>query len=161
MNTIEQLKEHFETRRDSLVKIAQRRLGEFWAEDAVQDAYERVIRYSDSFIIGRVMDSYIKKVLEYVILRYERENFSTEEVEEWMWESGELADEMRGKGCLSKIVQEVAEMEEPQRSCIYLYVIQGEKDYTTSRITGIPVRTIQQWAYRFRKQMREKYGEED
>lgn len=160
MTTIEQLKEHFETRRDSLVKIAQRRIGDFWAEDAVNDSYEAVIRYAGNKAPVAVMDAYLKYVLGTVLIKYERDEFPDTELEEWMWESGELADEMRGRGILDNVLSDVGMLQEPERSCIFLHVIQGEKAQVVSQIIGESIPNVWKMAERFRKEMREKYGED-
>lgn len=160
MTTLQQIEEHFITQRKTLIKIAQRRLGDFWAEDAVNDAYERVIKYQEKFIQGLSMDAYIKRVLDRVLRGYESDKFPDTELEDWMWESGELADEMRYKGVLQAVLEDLCEIEEPARSCVYLYSVQGEKVEKVSFITGVPVNTIKSSTARFRREMREKYGQE-
>lgn len=160
MTTLEQIEEHFITQRKTLVKMAQRRLGDFWAEDAVNDAYERVLKYQAKFKVGLSMDAYIKRVLDRVLSTYQNDQFPDTELEDWMWESGELADEMRYKGVLQSVLEDLCEIEEPGRSCVYLYAVQGEKVEKVSFITGVPVNTIKSCTARFRREMREKYGQE-
>ncbi len=160
MSTLQQIEEHFIANRRSLLAMAKRRLGEFWYEDATQDAYERCVKYEEKFIPGMSMDAYIKRVLERVIIKYENDQFPEDEVEEWMWESGELADEMRQKGVLKEVLEHLHEIEEPAKSCIYLFIIQGESCRKVSSITGVEEPYIRKIAERFRKQMREKYGQE-
>lgn len=160
MTTLQQIEEHFITQRKTLLKMAQRRLGDFWAEDAVNDAYERVIKYQEKFIQGLSMDAYIKRVLDRVLKNYQNDKFPDTELEDWMWESGELADEMRAKGVLQSVLEDLCEIEEPARSCVYLQMIQGERIDRVSVITGCTEGSIKMACLRFRREMREKYAQE-
>lgn len=160
MTTIQQIEEHFITQRKSLVKMAQRRLGDFWAEDAVNDSYEAAIRYGGKKAPVASVGAYLNYILGTIIRKYESDKFPDTEIEDWMWESGELADEMRYKGVLQAVLEDLCEIEEPARSCVYLYAVQGEKVEKVSYITGVPVNTIKSSTARFRIEMREKYGQE-
>lgn len=160
MSTLQQIEEHFLANRRSLLAIAKRRLGEFWAEDAMQDAYEGALKYAGNSRPVASIGAYLNYILGVVIRKYESNQLSDVELEDWMWESGELADEMRDKGTLNEVLETLCGIDEPARSCIYLYIIQGESCKRVSSITGVEEPYIRKIAERFRKQMREKYGQE-
>lgn len=160
MTTIELIEEHFKEHRKALLRISMRKLGEFWAEDCVQDSYDRAIRYQERYNSVYSLDAYIKKILENVIRSYQNDMVPTEEIEEGMWESGELADEMRAKGVLREVLEDLCEMAEPARTDVYLSLIQGEKNRDVSAITGSTEGSIKMSCLRFKSQMREKYGQE-
>lgn len=160
MTTIQLIEEHFKEHRKTLLKISTRKLGEFWAEDALQDAYDRALRYEHKYDRAYSLDAYIKKILENVIRSYQNDLVPTEEVEEHMWESGELADEMRAKGVLKEVLEDLCALPEPARTDVYLSLIQGEKNRDVSRITGSSEGSIKMSCMRFKSQMREKYGQD-
>ncbi|QHJ80969.1 MAG: hypothetical protein [Caudoviricetes sp.] len=160
MTILQQIEEHFITQRKTLIKMAQRRLGDFWAEDAVNDAYEAAIRYGGKKEPVASVGAYLNYILGTVIRKYESDKFPDTEIEDWMWESGELADEMRAKGVLQSVLEDLCEIEEPTRSCVYLQMIQGERIDKVSVITGCTEGSIKMACLRFRREMREKYGQE-
>lgn len=159
MNTVELITKHFEEQRKPILAMAKRQVGEFWHEDCVSEAYTRCLQYAGNKKPILEMDYYIKYVLGTVIREYLRDNVSGEELEEWMWESGELADEMRASGVLGEVLQEMEKLDEPHRSAVYLSMISGERVEKTSKITGMSEGAIKMAVMRFRREVREKYGE--
>ncbi len=160
MTTIQLIEEHFKEHRKALLKSAKRRVGEYWAEDAVMDAYEGAIRYAGNKGPVASLGAYINYILSVSVRKYENDTLSDTELEEWMWESGELADEMRAKGVLQEVLEDLCSLPEPARTDVYLSLIQGEKNRDVSRITGSSEGSIKMSCMRFKSQMREKYGQE-
>lgn len=162
MTTTEQITKHFEEQRKGLLAIAKREVGEFWHEDCVQEAYTRCLQYAGNKNPVIEMDYYLKFVLGTVIREYQSDKLDGgEEVEEWMMESGELADEMRASGVLSEVLGDMEKIDEPYRTALYLTMIGGERIEKTSRITGLSEDSIKSYNKRFRKDMREKYGTQE
>lgn len=157
MSTIEKIEEHFTEKRKSLLKMSQRKLGEFWAEDALMDAYEKAIRYAGRSGVVFNIDAYIKTILNNVIKDYQSDRVSSVEIEEGMWESGELAQEARSRGVLTEVLAELETYEEIPRTVLHLYLIQGEKADVVSRITGASLGSIKMLTMRFREVIKEKY----
>lgn len=160
MTTIQLIEEHFKEHRKALLKSAKRRVGEYWAEDAVMDAYEGAIRYAGNKAPVASLGAYINYILSVAVRKYENDTLSDTELEEWMWESGELADEMRAKGVLQNVLEDLCLIEDPARTCVYLHIVQGEKSYKVSEITGVSEASVRKMCERFRHQMREKYGQD-
>ena len=148
---------HFEAHREDLVKIARRKLGDMYSEDAVQDVYERCLRYEDRIPLALSLDKFIMTVLMNRIRDYQREVVPHDEIEEHMWESGDLAKELRSKGVLKEVMSELERYDEQDRTVLYLYLIQGESSYDVSRITGVGMANVRKLAERFRAVVKEKY----
>ena len=160
MTTLQQIEEHFKQHRKALLRTAKRRVGEYWAEDALMDAYEGALKYAGNKEPVASIGAYLSYILNVAIKKYENDSLSDTELEDWMWESGELADEMRIKGVLQQVLEDLCLIEDPQRTCIYLHIVQGERSYKVSEITGMTEAYVRKSSERFRRQMREKYGQE-
>lgn len=151
------IKNHFKAHNDALVRLSQRKLGELFAEDAVQDTYERCLKYYDRIPLAVNLDKFVMTMLINRIKDYQRGNIPHEEVEESMWETGDLASQMRARGVLGEVMKELSTYDEGARTVLYLYLIQGEPAYDVSRVTGVSVSNIRKLSERFRTTIKEKY----
>lgn len=152
---------HFKMHYDTLLLVARRKIGDFWAEDCVMDVYERCLRYHDRIPMAVALDRFIMAMLLNRIKDYHRDNISYEEVEEYMWESGDLGKQMRARGILKEVMGELDSYAEESRTILYMFLIQGESVATISRICGVNVSAIWVLVHRFRTTIKEKYGIEE
>ncbi len=162
MSTIELITQHFDENKKPLLALAKRQVGEFWFEDAVQETYCRALKHAGNKSPILSIDYYLKYILGTVCREYMQDNVTgeAEQLEEWMWEGDELEDEFKALGVVQCMLQDLQDMQEPERSCIYMHVVQGERSKVVSRITGVDEQNIRKMAERFRKAMKGKYGEQ-
>lgn len=158
MNKLKLLEEHFVENRDVMVKQANRKIGEFFAEDVVQEAYTRCMRYVDNLPEDKkVLNSYVYKVMRNVIKDYLSDSISSVGVEEDMLESGELNDEWEAKGVLKEIKRDILRLKSPRKEIIYCALIQGDRYELISSINKVNVQTVKDMVKYYRKQLEEKY----
>lgn len=163
MSTIELINQHFTAQREPLLSLAKRHVGDMWHEDCVQEAYCRVLKQAGNKEFFMDLDYYLKYILGTVCREYLQDNLTgdADELEEWMWESDELEDEFKALGTVQCMLEDLQAMKEPARSCVYMHVVQGERSQVVSRITGVDEQNIRKMAERFRRAMKEKYGEQE
>lgn len=159
MNKLELLEKHFSDNKDTLVKIAKRKVGEFWADDVVQEAYTRCIKYSDKLPDDdKLINAYVYTTLRNIMIDYLRDRISVDEVEEDMLESGELVDEWGAKGVLASIKADMLKLPSPKKEIIYCALIQGERYETLSKIFNVTIPAAHMMVYTYRKELLEKYN---
>ncbi len=163
MSVIKGIEEHFEEQRKGLLQIARRQVGDFWYEDCVQEAYGRALRHAGNKGPIVCIDYYLKYILGTVCREYMQDNLTgdAEELEEWMWESDELEQEFKNHGTVEAVLAELQLLKEPNRSCVYLHAIQGERSKVVSVITGVDEASVRKICQRFREEMKNKYGREE
>lgn len=153
------IEQHYNSgERDGMYSRAVRQVGEFWAEDCVQTAYERAMRYHIRLPIDYVgINRYMQIVLTNVIRDFVNEKFEQVEIEEQHWESGELLDQEMAKESLDKILEYMKTFSEATRGVLYTVLVQGEKISDTSQVFGINENTIKTLCMRFREDIRERF----
>lgn len=153
------LEAHFKEHKDSLVKRAKYKLGEYWAEDAVQDTYERCLRYLDNLPEDAgLIAAYVNTALRSAIKEYRRDNVGYVEVEEDMLESGELVDGWGAKGVLRLVKRDISKLPSPNKEVVYCALIHGESYDIISKTTGVTVPNVKTIVRRFRKELEERYA---
>lgn len=159
MSKLKLLEEHFAEHKDTMVKIAKRRLGEFWCEDAVQETYARCIQYSHSIPEdSKLVNAYLYTTMRNVIRDYMSDRISNVDVEEDMLESGELVDEWEAKGVLAQIKEAMLSLGSPEKEIVYCALVHGGKYETLSSIYNVSIPAIKMMVYRYRKSLEEKYA---
>lgn len=153
------INQHYNQNFEALVKRVSGKIGPFWAEDCVHDTYERAYRYWERLPLGFVgINYYLSVMLTNRIRDYQSDRIDSVEIEEYHWESGELADEIRAVGILSEVKAHLATYPEEQKSIIYLRLFQGEKQELVSSITGVTQAWISQLCSKFQREVKEKYS---
>lgn len=160
MNKLELLENHYVDNYKVMVKQAERKVGSFFSEDCVQEAYTRCMRYVDNLPDDKkVLSSYVYKVMRNVIKDYLSDSISSVGVEEDMLESGELNDEWEAKGVLGEIKKDILSLNSPRKEIIYCALIQGDKYELISQINKVNVQTVKDTVKYYRKILEEKYGD--
>lgn len=154
------VEQHYNSReRDKMFSRAVRHVGEFWAEDCVQTAYERVMRYHDKLPIDYVgINRYMQVVLSNVIRDFSNGKTESVEIEEHHWESGELLDQAVAKDVLAKVLDYLKTFEETKRGVLYTVLVQGEKVKDVAKIFEMNESSIQTLCQRFRGDIRERFS---
>lgn len=153
------VEQHYNSKeRDALFSRALRRVGELWAEDCVQTAYERAIKYHESLPIDYVgINRYMQIVLTNVINDYANNRVEHIEIDEKHKESRELDDERSDKDYLKKVLEYLKEYDEDSRGIIYMMVFQGEKAKDISTIYSVREDNIRKICQRFKEAVRDKF----
>lgn len=154
------IEEHFQRNFNRLVKKLAFRAGTTWdAEDAIMDAYERAIRYCETYDEEKnPIDLWMSRIISNAIKDYVYKNKGRADIDEFDEEAVE------GIPCdryATKIVEEIrhsiAEQKPETAEILSLFF---EKGYTANDISHLVSHTrlaIHQKIYRFREQLREKY----
>lgn len=158
MTKLQLLEEHFKEHKDTMVKQANRKVGEFWGDDVVQEAYTRCLKYVDALPEdGKVLNSYVYKVMRNVIKDYMSDSISSVEVEEDMLESGEMVDEWVAKGIIKAIKKDILSLHSPRKEIVYCALIQGDSYMLISQINKVSIKAVENAVFYFRKYLEEKY----
>lgn len=151
--------QHYVENYDALVKRATRMVGEYWAEDTVQEAFEQAYKYWERLPIDFVgISKYILVIHNNVIKRYQNDRIDSVEVEDYHWESGELADEMRARGILHEVKEHLKTYPENMRDIIYLRLFQGERLETVTAIVGVTHPYVVKVCYMFQRDVRKRFS---
>lgn len=152
----ELLKQHYEANYGQLVKRAKRYLGEFWAEDCVQDAYDRLFTYVDNIPFEYVeLNPYVNTVVGNVIKRYQADKIGYFEIEENMLVSSELAKSEEDKDRVKQILDSLSGYSPSDRSILYSYLIQGAKREQVAKTHEVPFFYVKNLIQKFRKEIKD------
>lgn len=163
--TVEQMiEEYYRENRNLLLKTTQRRgMQEADADDIVQETFYRVLKYKDGFNPAiQDIGAWINTILFNVHKAYFNANMTGEycfEEEEYEDEYNRLEDSTLDKDMVERIKKEIAELPASQANIVHCYLVQGFPTKTVQIMFGENKRNIEQIVLRFRKKMREKYGE--
>jgi RNA polymerase sigma factor (sigma-70 family) len=155
------IESHYVKNRDRIIKRVSFRIGNNFhgAEDIVQTAYERAIRYHRSFS-GNLFDNWFSTILNNCLREYqnaERGYVQQDENEEDVGEGSECPSYPR------YIMREVFELintkSDAQMEVLNLFFKQEYTAVDISRITSIPYGRAHQIIQRFRNELKELYRE--
>ena len=150
--------EHYNKNRDKYVKRMAFRLGnDAYAEDIVQDAYEKILKYRNSFS-GDDFDKWVNTILNNCLKSFKNiENGHTED--EFDEEQSE------GYGCphySDHVMKEVYELidtkSESQKEILTLHIRHEYTPIDISRVTSHNYSNCHKTIIRFRQELKELYG---
>ena len=155
------IEKHYILNKDRLIKRTSFRIGGNFhgAEDIVQTAYERAIRYINSFD-GDVFDKWFNTILNNSLREYQN-------IERGYVQPDENSEEFTdAEGCPhypQHVMREVYELintkSEAQIEVLNLFFKQEYSAIDISRISSIPYGTAHQIIQRFRNELKELYRE--
>ena len=158
---IQRIQKHYEESRDHLVKQAYSALGDRgYAEDCVQETYERAIRYYqalgqgsfEGWMVG-IFRNTIRDYLTYI----KNNGLSQEFCEEDLEQEGSLDISAINKIMLLEEILQHANSQDVI-NILSLYYLQGYSAKAVSILTGATVFAVYNTASRFKKSLEEKYG---
>lgn len=158
---IPSIEKHYRENKDRLIKRISFRIGGNFhgAEDIVQTAYERAIRYRDSFN-GDLFDKWFSTILNNSLREYQNEEKGYVQAGE---DDEEIAESVSCPHYPTHIMREVFELidtkSEIQIEVLTLYFRHEYSAIDISRITNIPYKTAHQIIQRFRNELKELYRE--
>lgn len=155
------IEKHYLTHKDRLIKRTSFRIGGNFhgAEDIVQTAYERALRYRKSFD-GGIFDKWFNTILNNCLREYQNTERGYVQPDE---EDEELAESMSCPSYPQHVMREVFELintkSEAQMEVLNLFFKQEYTAIDISRISSIPYGTAHQIIQRFRNELKELYRE--
>lgn len=172
MSVKRMIEEHYRERRDNLVKIfANRAGGDYNAEDVVQIAFERALRYKSSFRpdvqeFGAWFNTIINNSLRDFKMDERRMGMGGAkdvvfggrcELEEGTTLSTEL-DGM-SRDTIALIKKDIESKDMPVRQALFLYLFRQYKPREIAKVLDMSNGSIRQAVMRFKAEVSAKYGE--
>ena len=157
------IEKYFRNNYNLLVKrIKSRRMQEADAEDVVQEAFVRAIKYSGSFSPKvQEIGAWFNTILNNTFKDYRRANFTGDfSFVEEMLEDTEMSEEVwMDRDMVDRIRYEILFLPSKHASIVHLVLINGYKYKEVSQILDEKLENIKKVLYRFKQKIREKYGE--
>lgn len=158
---IPSITKHYVANRERLTKRISFRIGNNFhgAEDIVQTAYERAVRYHRSFS-GDMFDKWFSQILNNSLREYQNQERGYVQPNE---DDEEIAESVACPHYPGHIMHEVFELietkSENQKEVLNLFFQQEYSAIDISRITAIPYGTAHQIIQRFRNELKDLYRE--
>lgn len=139
-------------------KMAVRKLGDFWAEDVVQETFERALRYSPTYNpqlselrtwVSRIFDSVVKKYRSPLML---------EELTEESWITNEGPDNTLS-AVIEDFMKDIKGRKENHQQVLYCYFILGMKPKEVTQVVSESIHNVNWIVQEFRRDMRGRYAE--
>lgn len=158
MSIIKQIEQLYREEYKTFRKMAVRKVGDFWADDAVQETFERALQYSPTYNpqlselrtwVSRIFDSVVKKYRHTIVLEELTE-------ESWVTEEGphNTFDNM-----LIDFMKDIKERKENQQQVLYCYFILGMRPREVVKVVPESLHNVNWIVQDFRREMRGRYGE--
>jgi RNA polymerase sigma factor (sigma-70 family) len=160
----QQIEQFYKENYNLLVKRLTRRAGNPEnAEDVLQDAFERALKYHKSFNPERQeIGAWFNTIMNNVLVRHQREQMqggATIPYDEFAHEeSYECTAEIKSQ--VESILGHMYKKEEDAKNVLHLYFINGFRMFEIREITSVPYSTIQMMIHRFKLEMAKEYSDE-
>ena len=155
------IEEHYRKNFDNLVRLYAYRLHSVEnAEEAIQNAYVRALSYWEAYNVSGSMDRWMSRIIQRAVFDAARDWTNDAIVEFEPDEQHGFNDNGYYIIFNKRIFGMIAEESDSQiREILWLYFKHGFSAYDIAEITNQKRRTIEQYIYRFRGKIKEKYGE--
>jgi len=153
------LEQYYKEFFDRLVKRTTRRVGtKEAAEDVVQNAFERALKYQDTYNTEMPFPNWFNRILNNSLRQYKNEEkgFSHSEFNEEA--VGGVACQQYSNKLWQQIQNELDDYEESHQEVLRLYFIHGYKPKDVERIVDLRYRNIETIIQRFKTTIKEKYN---
>jgi RNA polymerase sigma-70 factor (ECF subfamily) len=158
VNTID---EHYRKNFKNLVKRIRFKSGSTEdAEDIVQEAYTRALKYRGTFNPQNDFNLWFSRILSNALKDFIREKYNTQNHRELDEEGGDAVYDTKGSEYLLKLlVEEIdAVIDDKHREVLSLHQLLGFNLRDIVQIVDIKYKTADQLIQRFRKRILEKYN---
>ncbi|QDP53357.1 MAG: hypothetical protein Unbinned6805contig1000_19 [Prokaryotic dsDNA virus sp.] len=156
-----ELTEFYKTEKDVLIKrIKARGMQEVDAEDVVQEAFYRALKYFNTFNPDRQeIGAWFNTIMNNAFKDYRHANFTgdysfREEDEEV---GGEIEEDLFHKQLAKEIKDEISRMPIEERNILQAVFVLGHSYKACCQIFDLPYARVQFILQEFRKEMKEKY----
>lgn len=156
---VQQIEDHFRKNQGALVKRVKYRVGTQWdAEDVVQEAYYRALKYRFSFIEGTNMDFWFNRILKNAITDYmkaEREYAGMEDVDD---DEGEPVENENIPDSIKREIRHaISQLPDNQREVVELHLVYGYELKQILQIVDMKYQNINQILKRFKRSIKDLY----
>lgn len=153
------IEQHFKDHRQKLVKRLTRRAGTEWAaEDILQEAYYRALKYVDSFNPLLDMDKWMNTIINNSLREYKNQEKGYSPVEFDEEETEGQASVEFPQHVMWQVYDIIATKSEEQQEILQLYFRQEYSAKDISEITPHKYKMVHQTIQRFRNELKELYG---
>ncbi|HET8689274.1 MAG TPA: sigma-70 family RNA polymerase sigma factor [Methanosarcina sp.] len=129
------------------------------AEDVVQEAFTRALKYKNSFEMGLPFNLWFSRILSNALKDWKREQFNNPTPDDF--EDGDSVpaeDSTMRRKLMAKIKEEILSLDnEGHKEVLMLNMIYGFKLREVVVITDLKYKTVDQIVQRFKNAMKEKY----
>jgi RNA polymerase sigma factor (sigma-70 family) len=142
-----------------LIKRVGHRAGTHWAaEDVVQEAFVRALKYWDTYDpANKEIGAWFNTILNNALRDYTRDERRYGMCEEFEDEKhNDLALSPEALGAAAKIRELIAAKGQPTKSILTMYYLQGYKPKEIVEVLDVEVKTVRQYVWRFRDELKEK-----
>lgn len=160
---ISPLEEFFRKNSFTLVKrIKARGMQEADAEDVVQEAFYRALKYFQTYDSNLMsVDAWFSSILNNSFKDYRHANFTGDYsfTEEHLEDTYEGEDRCLDKKMIELIREKVTSLDTSQRNIIELVLLNGFTTREASQILGLNREAVKKTVTRFKSKLKERYGE--
>ncbi len=161
------IEQYFRENYNILVKrIQARHMQLVDAEDVVQEAFVRAIKYSDSFNPERLeIGAWFNTILNNAFKDYRHANFTgdfsfTEEFTEEAVDGVNCTEKaITDKDMVEHVKAEMSKLSNTNASIVQLSLLNGYKLKEVAQVLDLKLEHVRKTLFRFKKSMREKYDE--
>ena len=154
-----QIENHFRSSNTALVKgLAGRTGGIHNAEDVVQEAYIRAMKYWQTYDPARSFDTWFNRIVSSAASDHKKKERVRGAVVEESGQEAAAPDLSDWKGRLDEVKTLIASKKEPNASILELYFIYGWKQVDIEQVVDRSRKAIEMICRRFRTEVKEALG---
>lgn len=154
-----QLETFYRANFDRFVKRFTRRAGtKEAAEDVVQEAFERALRYFDSYDPARSFDGWFNRILSNSLREYKNKEKGGPTIEFDEEEADGVDCKQYARHLWKQIRDEMELYEDAHKEVLHLYFLHGYRPRDISRVVELRYRNIETILQRFKTFIKEKYN---
>lgn len=145
------IEENFRTDYKNLLRIANNKLGNLWAEDALMDTYEALLKAAPR-LHGRYDIKYLMRAALFNRIKdYMSDRIDAEEIDEHHTFGGEVEDKWKALSTAENALKLIERYKEPMKTGLYLHLLEGVALRTVTEIVGVPFTTVRFHANKVRE----------
>jgi RNA polymerase sigma factor (sigma-70 family) len=156
--SLERIEKHYQDCRERIVKRITFRVGSVEAaEDIVQEAYYRIIKYRDSYHRGRPLDNWFSTVLRNCISEYKNKERGQPQPDE----DNDVDDVASSVELYAEYYKDILELIQTknteQRIVLEYYFVNQYSPLDIANITEFNYKRVHKMVERFKKELKELY----
>jgi RNA polymerase sigma-70 factor (ECF subfamily) len=157
------IEQYYQENRDTCVKRITRRCHNVTdAEDIVQDAFERALRYKNSLDTAKDVGAWFNTILNNSFRDWQKkerlQGMSVELTEE---NGGEYVSPTEAQNLSTEILDMIKEKKPLSRNILTLHLERGYTPRDIARVLDTTTKHINMVVFRFKQQVKERYDEEE
>lgn len=155
------LANHFKNNYSNLLGLITYRTGSRWdAEDILQIAYYRALRYKKAFNPEKRLDDWFFFILENALKAYRNAEKQQKEIE-FFDDGREISDTLYSQQLLKVMIKEIDAKNEVHKEVLTLHFLEDWSIKQIPEVLDVSFWNAHQIVKRFKNEIKEKYGEID